>query len=118
MALVWKTVALPAAVLGVPYEAGLAMALTAAGTLSGLAVSTGALPAGITVSTTTDPRLVGTPTATGTFTVAFTANDGSGAVVSSSYTLVVYGTEGDYEKVASSDLPAAAAQQLWPPLGL
>lgn len=112
MTLVWKTVALPPATLGVPYEAGLAMALTAAGTLASVAVSTGALPAGITVSSTTDPRLVGTPTATGTFTVAFTANDGSGPVVSSSYTLFVGGADGDIERGATTDTPAAALLQL------
>ena len=112
--LVWKTTVLPPAVIGVPYEAGLAMALAAAGTLSGLAVSTGALPAGITVSTTTDPRLIGTPTAEGTFTVTFTANDGGGAVVSSSYTLVVYGTAQDESYRRALATPAAAAVQMWP----
>lgn len=111
MTLVWKTVALPPAFLGVPYEAGLAMALTAAGTLASLAVSTGALPAGITVSTTTDPRLVGTPTATGVFTVAFTANDGSGAVVSGSYTLTVYAQPGDEKLTADYETPTARAKQ-------
>jgi large repetitive protein len=112
--LVYKTTAFPPAILGVPYEAGVAMALAAAGTLSGLAVSTGALPGGITVSSTTDPRLIGTPTATGTFTFTLTANDGGGAVVSSSYSITVYGTEGDFEKTAASDTPAAASVQLWP----
>ena len=79
MTVVYKTVAFPAAVLGVPYEA--AIGVTEAGTLTGVAVSTGALPTGVTVSSTTDARLVGTPTETGTYTFTLTVNDGSGAVV-------------------------------------
>lgn len=108
MTLVWKTATLPPACLGVVYEAGLGV--TSAGAVTAIAVSTGALPAGITVSSTTDPRLVGTPTVTGTFTFTLTGSD-SGAVVSPSYTLVVFGTLGDDETVAQGLTPTAMNAQ-------
>jgi len=105
---VWKTAILPPAFLGVPYEAGLAM--TAIAAVTALGVSTGALPAGITVSSTTDPRLVGTPTVTGRFTFTITANDGS-AVVSPAYSLAVYGTVGDEKLTGEYDTPSAVASK-------
>jgi hypothetical protein len=104
MAIVWKTVTLPPAFLGVPYEAGLAM--TAGAAVTAIGVNTGALPAGVTVSTSTDPRLVGTPTVTGRFTFTLTANDG-GAQVSPSYSLTVYGAVGDEKSTGEFDTPSA-----------
>lgn len=122
MTVVYKTVNFPDAILGVPYEA--AIGLTAAAAVTAIAVSTGALPPGITVSSTTDPRLVGTPTTTlnpswtdassfqpNVFTFTITANDGA-AVVSSSYTITVLGTEGDLEHQGVVATPAAALAQL------
>lgn len=108
MAIVYKTVLLPPAFLGVPYEAGIAM--TAAAAVTGIALSTGALPAGVTVSSTTDPRLVGLPTVTGTFTFTLTATDG-GVLVSPSYTLTVYGALDDLYDIGSLDTPTMAALQ-------
>jgi putative Mn2+ efflux pump MntP len=107
MALAWTTVAFPPAVIGVAYEAG--MGFTGA-TMSALAVSTGALPTGVTVSSTTDPRLIGTPTATGTFTFTLT---GAG-VVSGSYSIQVYGSAEDLQLQAINLTPEAASYQQWP----
>lgn len=107
--LVWKTASLPIGFLGAPYEAGLAVAMAAAGTLSGVAVSTGSLPPGLTVSTTTDPRIIGTPTASGVFPVKFTANDGGGAVVSGQLSITIYGAPGDEKLTGDFETPTLGA---------
>jgi large repetitive protein len=108
MAFTWTTVAFPPAIIGVPYEAGAGFSGSVA--MSAFAVQSGNLPTGLTVSSTTDSRIIGTPTALGTFTFTLTG----GGVTSGSYTITVYGTEGDFEKVGVSDTPAAAAVQMWP----
>lgn len=109
MTVVWKTTAFQPGCLGIAFEEGLAM--TCAGAITALALSTGSLPPGITVSAGTDPRLIGTPTVAGAYTFTLTANDGSGAVVSPSYTLTVFASLGDAEQTAFGLTPAALAAQ-------
>lgn len=104
MAIVYKTVTLPPAFLGVPYEA--AIGVTAAAAVTAVSVNGGALPAGLTISSITDMRVVGTPTVTGRFAFTVTGNDG-GAVTSPSYALTVYGAVGDEKLTAEFDTPTA-----------
>ena len=139
----YATVAFPFAVLGVPYEAGIAIK-SAATAISALAVATvtasgltaSTLPAGtawrwtglLTASSTTDPRLIGTPTTTlnpawtvaqasGTpasvnsnvFLFAITCTDTAGTLVSGTYSLTVYGTLTDAYRAGVFDTPGARA---------
>lgn len=125
MAVVYKTVTLPNAIVGVPYEAAIGM--TVAGAVTAFALSTGTLPPGLAVSSATDARIVGTPTSalnpawvnnengTGSsfapnqFNFTLTANDGGGAVVSGTYTILVFGSENDGLSTANFATPGAMA---------
>lgn len=93
--IVYDTVALPDAFIGVTYEAAIAFhgnatALTAA--------SASGLPAGLslvhsTFASVTSVRITGTPTgaqAPGNFTVAVTLTDTAGAAVSGNYTMRLF----------------------------
>ena len=103
MAWTWSNTVWPDGFLGVPYEAG---AATSVGTVaSAFAVNTGALPTGLAVAGAADNRITGTPTATGVFTFTLTC----AGVVSPSYTITVYGAEGDEKAVAKYHTPGAAA---------
>jgi hypothetical protein len=107
--LVWKTSTFAVGFVGVSYEAGLAFAV--AGPVTTITVASGALPAGITISSGTDPRLIGTPTAVGVYTFTLAANDGGGAVTSPAFTLTVFWTLGDAEATAYGMTPAVLASE-------
>lgn len=102
MALTWTTTVFPPAFLGEPYEAGLGFAGGVA--MSALAVNSGSLPTGLSVAGAADSRITGTPTATGTFTFTLTG----GGVASGSYTIQVFGAEGDEKMTGQYHTPAAA----------
>jgi Putative Ig domain len=103
MALTYTTTVFPPAFLGVPYDAGIGV--TGGIAISALAVNTGALPTGLTISTTTDNRIIGTPTATGLFTFTLTC----AGVVSGTYTIKVYGTISDPYRTGEFATPTADA---------
>ena len=103
--IVIKTVNLPAAIVGEPYEAAIAYSGTASA-LSGFSVTSGSLPPGLAVSSATDPRILGTPTARGTYTFKVTLTDTAGGVQSSTLSIVTTfaGTD-DLSAVAGTNDP-------------
>lgn len=86
----WRTVSLPDAVAGVPYEAGLAEtgSLTA---VTACVVATGSLPPGLSINAD-HVRVTGTPTGAGidkTYTCTITMTDTAGGVTSGSLSITV-----------------------------
>jgi len=109
--ILWKTLTLPNAVVGEPYEAALGHN-AAASAITACAVTTGALPPGITINADF-VRLTGTPTKAGTFTFTLTLTDTAGGVVSGSLSIVC-----DYAVLAAdrflANTPVAAqVAKLW-----
>lgn len=103
-AIVYKTVNFPPGVVGVAYEAAIgyvdpAQTLTVASS----GVSTGSLPGGLTVDTTSGVRITGTPTTAGTFTFTLTMTDGGGTVVSGTYHITIVATGVSYTTVKFPD---------------
>jgi Putative Ig domain len=84
----WKTTALPDAILGVPYQAGLGFTGNATAVTAGSATA-GSLPTGLVVNASDHVRVTGTPTAIGTFTFTLSLTDTAGAVASSSMSIRV-----------------------------
>lgn len=113
--IVWKTTKLPDAILGVPYQAGLATTGATTAITAG-SVSAGALPAGLVVDATDHVRVTGTPTAKGVFTATITLTDTAGAVASSSMTLRVRDvTHDDVNSLSAADKVAGDLAKLrWP----
>jgi len=109
--IVYTTVTLPPAFIGVPYEAAVAYK-SAATVVTAQSVNTGTLPTGLALDTVgASPgslRITGTPTALGTFTFTVSATDTAGAVVSPSYTIQVFGAEGDEKMTGQFHTPTAA----------
>lgn len=108
-AIVWKSVKLPEAIIGQPYEAGLAMnGQVTAVTVTVKGGST--LPAGLVINAD-GVRITGTPTSIGLYTFILTATETAGAVDSSSFTLHVgTGREDDI----LSDSAAVQFAREWP----
>ncbi|MBC3411723.1 autotransporter domain-containing protein [Pseudomonas sp. SWRI51] len=79
----------PATLPNPSYASAYSQTLTASGGNGSYtyAVTTGALPTGLTLSTA--GVLAGTPSATGTFNITVTVTDGNGATASQAYTLTV-----------------------------
>lgn len=115
--IVWKTVSLPDAVAGVPYEAGLAESgsLTA---VTNCVVASGSLPTGLSINADF-VRITGTPKGTGsgkTFTFTLTMTDTAGGVTSGPLTITVRGA-GDAQgkdKTFSSMPVVAQMASMWP----
>lgn len=113
----WRTGTLPDAVVGVPYEAGLA-ATGAVTALSACTVATGSLPNGLTI-TADHVRITGTPTGAAagkTFTFTLTMTDTAGGVTSGTLTILVR-TAGDAagrDKPFSSLPVVAQMASMWP----
>lgn len=108
----WKTTALPDAILGVPYQAGLAFTGNATAVTAG-AVTAGALPTGLVVNASDHVRITGTPTVKGLFTVTISLTDTAGAVASSSMTLRVRDVEpGDAYSLSATDKNAGDISKL------
>jgi Putative Ig domain len=87
--IVWKTTTLPDAIVGVAYEAGLAVTGNAAA-ISAASATSGTLPAGIVCNSTDKVRLTGTPTTAGVYTFKISLTDTPDtAVQSGTFTLTV-----------------------------
>jgi hypothetical protein len=89
--IVYDTVTLPDAVVGVAYEAALAYHGNASA-MSAASISNGALPTGLAIDAALPfSRITGTPKGNqaGTYTFKVTLTDTAGAVQSGSYTLNV-----------------------------
>jgi len=98
----WRTVSLPDATAGVPYEAGLAET-GAATAITACTVATGSLPPGLSI-TADKVRISGTPKGAGigqTYTFTLTMTDTAGAVTSGSLSITVRGAS----DVAGKDKP-------------
>jgi hypothetical protein len=108
----WKTVTLPNATVGVPYEAGLAEsgALTA---ITAGSVTSGSLPPGITLAADFI-RLQGTPTHAASYSFKVTLTDTAGAVQSPQLTLKVVQAANDLPVDILSQPPAAQIARTWP----
>lgn len=113
----WRTISLPDAVAGVPYEAGLAESgsLTA---VTNCVVATGALPTGLAISADF-VRITGTPKGTGagkTFTFTLTMTDTAGGVTSGTLTIAVRsaGDAAGKDKLFSSMPVVAQMASMWP----
>jgi hypothetical protein len=116
--IVWATTRLPDAIVGVPFEASLAVTGNATA-FTAVAVNSGALPAsGHLVFSAERVRITGTPTKVdvGTYTFTVSLTDTAGAVVSPSFTVNVrYHTEADTVTLVNLGQKAAAdAARLWP----
>lgn len=111
--IVFRTVSLPAAQVGVPYEAGIAETGAATAITAGT-VSTGALPNGLALSADY-VRITGTPTKAGVYSFKVTLTDTAGAVASPSYAISV-GTAGHPDRVndINSQPLAASLAREWP----
>lgn len=116
--IVWKTVSLPDAIVGVPYEAGLAT--TAAATLvTACGVNTGALPPGLVANATDHVRITGTVKGVNaalpkTYTFTLSMTDTAGAVISPSYTITVRAAQ-HRSDVSMTDQPVVAQMAAqWP----
>ena len=98
---------MPDAILGVPYEASLAVHAASgalAGAISAISVSSGALPDGLSAATD-KLRITGTPTATGLFTFKISLTDSPDTVVESgTFTILV-------RDVANADTGLSAANK-------
>ena len=86
----WRTVSLPDAIAGVPYEAGLAEtgSLTA---VTNCTVASGSLPPGLSIAAD-HVRITGTPAGAGIdkkYTCTLTMTDTAGGVTSGSLTITV-----------------------------
>jgi large repetitive protein len=109
--IVWSTTKLPPAILGVPYEAGLAVTGNATA-FTAATVSTGSLPPGLALAAD-KVRITGTPTALGSFTFVVTLTDTAGAVASPSFTIRVRDeVPGDDASLPTADLVAAHGARL------
>lgn len=84
--LAWSNTTLPAGTVGVTYNS----AITASGgaTPYTYTLTSGALPAGLTLNTSTG-AITGTPTAGGTFTPSVNVTDANGATLTTSITLTI-----------------------------
>jgi large repetitive protein len=113
--IVIKTQNLPAATVGETYEAGIAYSGNAAA-LSGFSVTSGSLPPGLAVSSATDPRILGTPTTSGTYTFKVSLTDANGTTQSPTLTIVASlakgGTDGSSDPCS---IPVTAQiSRAWP----
>jgi hypothetical protein len=113
----WRTTALPDAVAGVPYEAGLAESgsLTA---VTACTVASGSLPPGLSVNAD-HVRITGTPTGAGinkTYTCTLTMTDTAGGVTSGSLSITVRsaGDSAGKDKPFSSHPVLAQMASMWP----
>jgi hypothetical protein len=130
--IVYTTVNLPPAFLGMAYEAAIAYkaaasAVTAQGATAG--TNTTGLPAGLALDTNASApgslRITGTPTGAastpqgsgvatsgpGAYTFAVTATDSGGAVVSSAYTINVYSSFTDPNLRAGESVATQATER-------
>jgi hypothetical protein len=112
-ALTITTATLPNATVGTPYSQTLAAA-GANGTLT-WSVSTGALPAGITLNSSTG-ALTGTPTAPGAFTFTVNVAFGTQPAATQSLTITVGVPTGPPASITG--LPATASPATQPALGI
>jgi hypothetical protein len=97
----FKTVAFPDAIMGLPYEAGIAIASPATAVTAGV-VATGALPTGLVVNATDHVRITGTPALSNTpglFTFTLTLTDTAGGVTSGTYTILLHASGTTYDDV-------------------
>lgn len=113
----WRTVSLPPAIAGVPYEAGLAEtgSLTA---VTNCTVATGSLPPGLSINAD-HVRITGTATGAGinkTYTCTLTMTDTAGGVTSASLSITVRSAADHAGKdVSFSSLPVQAQMaSMWP----
>ena len=108
--IVIDTVALPDAVVWVPYEAAIAYHGNATA-LSAMSVSAGSLPPGLVVDSALPfCRITGTPTAAGTFTFRVSLTDTAGVTQSPQYTIRV-----NTANIDGRNWPASAwVKQEWP----
>jgi hypothetical protein len=113
--IVWKTLTLPDAVVGAPYEAGLAFTGNAtAVTACVVKGGSGALPTGLAVNADL-VRLTGTPKAVaGVYTFKLTITDTAGAVDSGTFTLRVRDGFDRSPGDVNSDSPASQNGRAWP----
>jgi hypothetical protein len=107
--IVWKTVTLPEAIMGQPYEAGLSM--NGQATAVTVTVKSGStLPAGLVINAD-GVRITGTPTVLGVYSFILTATETAGAVDSGTYTMHV-GT-GREDDILSNTAAVQEAHE-WP----
>jgi hypothetical protein len=113
----WRTVSLPVAIAGVPYEAGLAEtgSLTA---VTNCTVATGSLPPGLSINAD-HVRITGTPLGSGidkTYTCTLTMTDTAGGVTSTSLSITVRSASNHAgADVTFSSLPLQAQMAaMWP----
>lgn len=111
--IVWKTATLPDAVVGTPYEAGLAFT-GAATAVTACSVTTGALPTGLSIAADF-LRIVGTPKAVaGLYSLKITLTDTAGAVASGTLSLRVRDSAGSSPGEVNSDSAASQVGRAWP----
>jgi hypothetical protein len=116
--IVWKTASLPEAVVGVPYEAGLAETGSATA-VTACTVATGSLPPGLVVNASDHVRITGTPQGAGsnkTYTFTLTMTDTAGGVTSGSLSILVRAAADTAGKDKPfSSLPVVAQMaSMWP----
>lgn len=107
----WASTQLPAAIRGIPYEAGLAITGAATAVTAG-SVQSGALPAGLVVNASDHLRVTGTPTTNGVFTFTLSLTDTAGAVTSPSFTIVVRDAEPGDDLALGANRSAAHVARL------